>query len=348
MAWSPIGNLKGPQGIAGPPGSTGPQGPQGATGSTGSTGPQGPQGPKGDQGTAGTAGTAGAAGEKWFTGAGAPSGSLAGSVTGDWYLDSANGDYYEKTGASTWTLRGNLKGPQGNTGTTGTAGTPGEKWFSGSGAPPTGTGIVGDWFLRTDTGDYYEKTGTSTWTLRGNLTGPQGATGNTGSTGAGVPTGGTTGQSLIKQSGTNYDTAWKSFASLQTAQVNPAATSNTAGVMQGLAVGNTVTPTATGKVLVTIAGQISNATASKASFCQMRYGTGTPPAGGSTTLGGTVVGAMAGLFGSAASQSAPFSLSAVVTGLTLATAYWFDLQLWTQSAGSAFLTAVTITATEIP
>jgi hypothetical protein len=47
-------------------------------------------------------------------------------------------------------------------------------------------------------------------------TGPQGATGSTGATGAagqGVPTGGTIGQSLIKNSGTNYDTSWSTISS---------------------------------------------------------------------------------------------------------------------------------------
>ena len=38
--------------------------------------------------------------------------------------------------------------------------------------------------------------------------GPTGATGATGATGNGVPTGGTTGQVLIKNSSTNYDTVW--------------------------------------------------------------------------------------------------------------------------------------------
>jgi hypothetical protein len=41
---------------------------------------------------------------------------------------------------------------------------------------------------------------------------PQGQTGATGATGAGVATGGTTGQYLKKASGTNYDTAWETFA----------------------------------------------------------------------------------------------------------------------------------------
>jgi len=73
-------------------------------------------------------------------------------------------------------------GPQGN------AGTPGEQWFTGSGAPSGATGIVGDWYLDSATGDYYEKTGASTWTLRGNLKGPQGNTGNTGVQGPAGPT----------------------------------------------------------------------------------------------------------------------------------------------------------------
>jgi hypothetical protein len=109
-----------------------------------------------------------------------PAGALAGSIVGDWYLDSANGDYYEKTATTTWTLRGNLKGATGATGSTGiqgNPGTPGEKWFTGAGAPAGATGIVGDWYLDSVNGDYYEKTASATWTLRGNLKGATGATG---------------------------------------------------------------------------------------------------------------------------------------------------------------------------
>lgn len=76
----------------------------------GVTGAPGPPGPPGTNGTNGTPG------EKWFTGSGVPAGTLAGSIVGDWYIDSVNGDYYEKTATSTWTLRGNLKGPQGPAG----------------------------------------------------------------------------------------------------------------------------------------------------------------------------------------------------------------------------------------
>jgi hypothetical protein len=112
-------------------------------------------------------------------------------VVNDWYLNSTNGDYYEKTGTSTWTLRGNLKGPTGNTGTTGNTGPAGSIWRSGSGAPAGALGVVGDWYLNTANGDYYEKTGASAYTLRGNLTGPAGTPGEKWFTGAGAPAGGT-------------------------------------------------------------------------------------------------------------------------------------------------------------
>ena len=55
--------------------------------------------------------------EAWFSGAGAPSGATG--LVGDWYLNLTNGDVWEKTGASTWTLRGNIKGPQGDPGPAG-------------------------------------------------------------------------------------------------------------------------------------------------------------------------------------------------------------------------------------
>lgn len=69
MAWSNVGNIKGPQG------------------------PQGPQGNPGTPGTAGTNGTNGARGSLWYTGSGAP-GTIAGALAGDQYLDTASGNVY--------------------------------------------------------------------------------------------------------------------------------------------------------------------------------------------------------------------------------------------------------------
>lgn len=134
-SWVIITNMKGPQGETG---ATGPQGIQGPQGATGATGPQGP---------------AGANGARWYSGSGAPpAGSYA---VGDWYINEANGDIYEKTGASTWTLRDNITGPTGATGPQGPAGvtpTPGGStgqvqynnagaWAGASGVTTNGTNL---------------------------------------------------------------------------------------------------------------------------------------------------------------------------------------------------------------
>jgi hypothetical protein len=59
-----------------------------------------------------------------------------------------------------------------------------EEWLSGTVAPATALGKVGDWYLNTATGDIYEKTATAVWTSRGSIRGPQGVTGAPGAPGA--------------------------------------------------------------------------------------------------------------------------------------------------------------------
>lgn len=56
----------------------------------------------------GGGGGSGQDGATWLNGDGEPDGALG--HVGDFYLDNETGDYYKKTGASTWTLQGNLKG----------------------------------------------------------------------------------------------------------------------------------------------------------------------------------------------------------------------------------------------
>jgi len=97
----------------------------------------------------------------WIVGDTAPSGST-GNVN-DLYLNRLTGEYYLKTGASAWTLQGDLS-------------LPGSSWLTGSGVPAGGLGLTGDFYLRSN-GDFYEKTGTTTWTLRGSLIGPPGPEG---------------------------------------------------------------------------------------------------------------------------------------------------------------------------
>lgn len=96
----------------------------------------------------------------------------------------------------------------------GANGTNGATWYTSTGAPAGGLGAVGDFYLDSATGNYYQKTGAATWTLQGSLVGPAGAAGAAGSAGAagpagqGVPVGGTAGQVLSKIDGTDFNTQW--------------------------------------------------------------------------------------------------------------------------------------------
>ena len=70
----------------------------------------------------GSPGTNGANGSVWFEGTGAPAGGTG--VNGDFYLNDANGDVYQKS-SGTWGIVANILGPQGDTGATGAAGSNG-------------------------------------------------------------------------------------------------------------------------------------------------------------------------------------------------------------------------------
>lgn len=98
----------------------------------------------------------------------------------------------------------------------GAQGTNGNIWYIGTTAPSNSVGVEHDFYLNSTNGDYYQKN-TNSWSLVGNLTGPQGIQGiqgiqgpkgDTGDIGAGIASGGTTGQILSKNSNTNYDTTW--------------------------------------------------------------------------------------------------------------------------------------------
>ena len=166
---------------------------QGATGATGSTGPAGSNG---------TNGTNGVDGATWYTGSGAPSGGTG--VNNDLYYNTANGDIYKKTSGSWGSPIANITGPTGATGATGAAGsngsngtngtngTNGATWYSGTSAPSAGTGVDGDFYFRTSTGDVYTKSSGSWGSPVVNLTGPTGATGSTGSAGPNTVTTSTT------------------------------------------------------------------------------------------------------------------------------------------------------------
>ena len=84
-------------------------------------------GPAGIIGLPGSSGAPGIDGNMWHSAAGVPSGATG--EIGDYYLNTTNGDIYEKTGVSTWTATGgNIKGPTGATGPTGPQGPAYTSW----------------------------------------------------------------------------------------------------------------------------------------------------------------------------------------------------------------------------
>ncbi|MEI6558285.1 MAG: hypothetical protein WCO00_07730 [Rhodospirillaceae bacterium] len=166
---SAIANLKGVAGSAGATGPQGAQGPAGVAGATGSTGPTGAQGPAG---ATGATGPSGAAGSVWHSGSGAPS--VATGVNGDWYLNIATGDVYTRAAGAWGSAAGSIRGATGATGASGAAGAAGSVWYSGSGAPPAGTGVNGDCYLNTASGDVYTKAAGSWGSATGNIKGAAG------------------------------------------------------------------------------------------------------------------------------------------------------------------------------
>jgi len=74
-------------------------------------------------------------------------------------------------------------GPQGATGAAGAAGTDGKTVLNGSGAPSSGTGTNGDFYLDTTASQLYGPKTAGAWGSGVSLIGPQGATGATGAQG---------------------------------------------------------------------------------------------------------------------------------------------------------------------
>jgi hypothetical protein len=72
-----------------------------------------------------------------------------------------------------------------------TAGVQLNQWRYGATAPSTALGNIGDFYFNTATGDVHYKSAATTWTLTGNIKGPQGNVGATGATGPAGATGAT-------------------------------------------------------------------------------------------------------------------------------------------------------------
>jgi len=137
------------------------------------------------------------------------------------------------------------------------------------------------------------------------------------------------------------------FPSAQASAATPSGTTLVSpGTMLGLAC--VITPTASGKILVTIGGTLQANNAIKVVAAQMRFGTGAAPINGAAGSAGAAIGPSSSYIDATAGSVAPFSLTALVTGAALGTPLWFDLAQWTAAGGSVSLLSVAAVATEIP
>lgn len=118
----------------------------------------------------------------------------------DTYINTGTGIFYKKA-AGVWTqafsMQTGPQGPQGIAGTNGTNGSNGFSVLSGTTAPSNvSTGVNGDFYINTSTFTIYGPKAGGVWGTGASLVG------------AGLPSGGTTGQVLLKSSGNDWDTEW--------------------------------------------------------------------------------------------------------------------------------------------
>lgn len=131
-------------------------------------------------------------------------------------------------------------------------------------------------------------------------------------------------------------------ASYQATPSSPTGTADLTGVMMGLA--GSITPNTSGQIIIIVSGDIANSSIGGAKV-KLRYGTGTAPTNGAAATG-TPVSQFITLSPIGANIQESFSVQGIATGLTVATAYWIDLQVAAMTTGTASVADITISAHE--
>lgn len=142
-----------------------------------------------------------------------------------------------------------------------------------------------------------------------------------------------------------WDVHYVAFGSTtQASPTNPTGAGTTAK-MQGLA--QAMTPVRSGNILIIISGDIANNTSGSGGAVQLYYGTGTAPLNGATVTG-AAAGGLVGVSRVAANNAyVPFSVNAIVSGLTPFTAYWIDLSMIAITGGTASITNLSVSIVEL-
>jgi hypothetical protein len=130
-------------------------------------------------------------------------------------------------------------------------------------------------------------------------------------------------------------------------QVSPAGGSSQ--IMLGLGSSWTLTPEHSGRVEIEVMGTSYNDTPSKITELKARYGTGAAPSNGNLTQPGTAMTTSIRNPGfGISSVGTSFLYRASANGLTLATPYWFDMEMASGLGGSSTVTVESVHIKEIP
>jgi len=96
------------------------------------------------------------------------------------------------------------------------------------------------------------------------------------------------------------------------------------------------TPAFSGSVMITLSGTYTQGTSGRTYFVQFNYGTGTAPAKGTTTTVSTQACAMSAGVAAGGGNTTEFCVPVLITGLAVGTAYWFDLQVLSNTSSDTF------------
>jgi hypothetical protein len=132
---------------------------------------------------------------------------------------------------------------------------------------------------------------------------------------------------------------------------NPTNLTSTSYTHFGLGSTLNITPLLSGKIQFTIKYLPSAVgTFSGTNSFRVAYGTGTPPANAAAATGSVVGGTdLGGGAVAVGSTPAPIVRNVIVTGLTLGTAYWFDIQGSKNSGFTSMgMSSIEVTITELP
>jgi hypothetical protein len=155
----------------------------------------------------------------------------------------------------------------------------------------------------------------------------------------------TAGQQIRASSATAYGPVTTTFAFSTPVNIAALATTSTS-IMGGLA--GSITPKYSGTVYVVLCFRGSTGTAGAYCYAQLRYSTGTAPIKGATLIGTPVGNASySQTVGSSVNSSTGMSCQAIITGLTVNTAYWIDIAIGSSASVNTSLSDFSLAIIEL-